>query len=275
MAWICAGNPVSMLPGAQTVRSALAKVPLVVVVDTHPNDTTDLADLVLPTATMLEDDDLLGSYGNHYLRASTPALPMPAGVRHEVAIMADLAQRLDIDDFSPDVAVWKARFCRRLSERGVDPARLAQGPVLNPFSTPVLFEGGRVPTASGRPQLLTTMRRAWRPDADFPLGLLAVSVPESQASQHSRPPDEGAMPVRVHPDSTDLADGSEAWLQTRQGQMPVVVRHDDALHPEVLFAPKGGMRRDGHWVNQLIAAVETDGGHGASYYDEGARLRPR
>ena len=41
---------------------------------------------VLPTLTLLEDDDVLGAYGNHYLRVSEPALEPAAGPRHELEI---------------------------------------------------------------------------------------------------------------------------------------------------------------------------------------------
>jgi hypothetical protein len=36
---------------------------------------------------------------------------------------------------------------------------------------------------------------------------------------------------------------------------------------------KGGMLRDGRCANLLVAAVETDAGGGAAYYDELVRLK--
>ena len=40
--------------------------------------------VVLPVPTLLEDSDVLGAYGHHWIAESRPVVPMPPGVRHEV-----------------------------------------------------------------------------------------------------------------------------------------------------------------------------------------------
>jgi len=67
--WVTAGNPVAMLPEAGTVARALETRELVVVVDPFLTDTGRRAHFVLPTTTLVEDDDLLGAYGHHWLGA--------------------------------------------------------------------------------------------------------------------------------------------------------------------------------------------------------------
>ena len=61
--WITAGNPVAMLPDSLATKRGLQTRELVVVVDDWLSDTAEVADVVLPTTTLLEVDDLLGAYG--------------------------------------------------------------------------------------------------------------------------------------------------------------------------------------------------------------------
>ncbi|HVY62053.1 MAG TPA: molybdopterin-dependent oxidoreductase, partial [Planctomycetota bacterium] len=93
--WVTAGNPVAMLPESETTAQALASREFVCVVDPFETDTTRLAHLVLPTTTLLESDDLLGSYGHHWIGASRPVVPPPPGVLSDLEIAQALAERLD------------------------------------------------------------------------------------------------------------------------------------------------------------------------------------
>jgi anaerobic selenocysteine-containing dehydrogenase len=248
----------------------------VVVVDTHPSDTTDLADLVLPTLTMLEDDDLLGAYGNHYLRVSQPALEPPGEARHELWIWQQLARRLNLGDLLEGTPRdWKQRMMGRLNQVGIDLDDLARGPVRNPFAQPVLFADRQFPTLTGKVQLIHQEPEFPQAEVDFPLQLAAFSTPKAQASQWSVEPP--ATPVaRVHPQSAaGLPDGQPARLETRTGSLAVQVRWDESIHPRLVILDKGGMRRLGGSPNALVPAQETDLGGGACYYDEPARLKPR
>jgi len=275
VAWITAGNPVSMLPSSNTVREALRRTDFTVVVDTHPTDTTDVADLVLPTLTLLEDDDVLGAYGNHYLRASTPAIEPPDGPRHEVKIWQALAERLGVQGALPGtIAQLKRRTTSRLAKAGVALEALERGAVQNPFAAKVLFEDRRFATSTGRVQLLDEAPApAPEPTTQFPLTLLATSVPHSQSSQRSTPVPDGPPEVRVHPSNAGgLADGAHGKIVSAVGTLLVAVVHDEALRPDIALMEKGGMLRDRRCVNALVRAVETDHGGGAAYYDELVRL---
>ena len=274
--WVTAGNPVAMLPNSAATRRALQDT-FTVVVDTHPTDTTDVADVVLPTRTLLEDDDVLGAYGNHYLRASKPALTAPQGVRHELEIWQGLADRLGLSDvMSGSVRDWKRRAAKRLEEAGVTVERMESGPVQNPFAPPVLFPDRKFETPSRRVQLIDTP--AGPPpavDRRFPLTLLAVSTPDAQSSQWSLVLPDGPAIASVHPESAGgFADGALADLVSEIGRLTVCIRHDSELRRDIVHMDKGGQLRDGRCANLLVRAVETDLGGGAAYYDEGVRLEP-
>jgi len=275
VAWITAGNPVSMLPDSQTVRQALLQVETLVVVDTHPTDTTDIADVVLPTLTLLEDDDILGAYGNHYLRVSRPAVTPPEGARHELWIWQQMAQRLGLGDFlegSP--RDWKQRMMGRLNQAGIRLEDLESGPVRNPFAGQILFEGLKFPTPTGKVNLIHEAPEWPAADPDYPLQLSAFSTPKAQASQWAVEPP--AVPVaRIHPDSASgFHPGQSVRLETRTASLTVQLQFDPSVHPQQVLLSKGGMLRDGGCANALIPARETDLGEGANYYDEPARIRP-
>jgi anaerobic selenocysteine-containing dehydrogenase len=273
LAWITAGNPVAMLPDAQRVGQALRAIDFTVVVDTHHTDTTACADLVLPTLSLVEDDDLMGAYGNHYLRVSQPVLPPEGEARHELWIFQQLAKRLGLGDFlegSP--REWKDR----LLDEKVDRALLDGKVVRQPGAPRVVFEGRVFPTASGKVHLMTTEPAL--PDslsAEFPLRLMAVSHPDAQSSQWSVEPP--AVPTaQISEDSPSAwVDGSQMRLESKKAGFTVKLQRVEGLHPELVVLPKGGSGLFGGWCpNDLIEARETDQGGGACFYDEPVRLVP-
>lgn len=275
MIWVTAGNPVSMLPESHSVKRAFEQTEFTVAVDTHPNDTTDVVDLVLPTLTLLEDDDLLGAYGNHYLRVSRPTVPPPGEARHELEILQGVAERVGLGDLlAGSPRDLKRRYMTRLEEKGVTLEHLEAGPVRNPFADEILFADRVFPTPSGKCNLIT--EAAALPDvadAGFPLTLLAVSTPKAQSSQWCTDVPAGPPEVRVHPRAANgCADGERARLESELGGLDVTVRHDDGVRPEVALMEKGGMLRDGRGVNALVRAEHTDKGFGAAYYDQPVRL---
>jgi anaerobic selenocysteine-containing dehydrogenase len=274
VAWITAGNPVSMLPESESVRSALEKIDFTVVVETHPTDTTDVADLVLPTLTLIEDSDLLGAYGNHWIRASEPAIDPPGQARHELHIWQGLAERLGIGEvMAGSIESWKRRAMRRLEGEGITIDELRRG-VRNPFAAKVLFEGRRFFTPNGKAQLLDTAAGPPPATSDaFPMTLLAVSTPKGQSSQWSMPIPSNPPEVFVHPSrAAGRSDGAEAWLESELGRVRVTVRIDPEARPDVARMDKGGMLRDRRCANALVRAEESDFGGGAAYYDQPVRL---
>lgn len=276
MIWVTAGNPVSMLPDAGRVREAFSSRDFVVVVDTHPTDTTDCADLVLPTLTLLEDSDVLGAYGNHFLRVSEPAIEPPPGPRHEWEIWRDLAARIGLDGcLGETIDAAKELVLQRVASKGASLTDLRRGPVRNPEAAEIAFAGRRFETENGRAQLFRSAPGFPGVDSEFPLTLLATSTSQAQSSQWSVRIAPGPPELRIHPQAAgNLADGEEAWLESRSGRLRVQIRHDSRIRIDIACMPKGGMLRDHRCANLLIRAEETDQGNGAAYYDEPVRLVP-
>lgn len=279
--WVTAGNPVTMLPESQTTVRAIEKTEFVVVVDSFMTDTAELADLILPTTTLLEADDLIGAYGHHYIGEARPVVAAPAGVRSDLEIMQGLAERVGLAaDMAGDATAWKKQLLSPdLADHDVTLDRLREREaVRNPLAATVLFEDHRFATPSGRVQLLSspeceTDDDVTAPDdCEFPLTLLSLSTPKSQSSQWAKMPPNPAE-VTVHPEAAaGLASGELARLESAIGSITVRVVHDPKQRRDVAIVPKGGHLRDGSCANALIRARTTDLGEGGALYDERVRL---
>ena len=275
--WVTAGNPVAMLPESGKVAEALRTRELVVVVDSFLTDTARLAHLVLPTTTLLEADDILGSYGHHYLGVARPVVERPAEVRSDLEIVQALAHRVGLGAaLDGDARSWKERLVApRLHPRGVTLERMEEGATRNPLAAQVLFEGRKFATATGKVNLLTeSTPPRLAADATYPLTLMALSTEDAQSSQWSRAIDGPAV-ATVHPRAAGgIADGELGRLESPIGAMVVRVKHDPRQRPDIVLVPKGGHLKDGRCANLLVRARATDHGGGAAYYDEAARLVP-
>ena len=267
--WVTAGNPVAMLPDSYAAIRALETREFVVVVDSVLTDTARLATVVLPAATMLEDDDVVGAYGHHYLNVVRPVVRTD-GARTDYEITQGLAARVGLGDrFAGDARSWKARMLTGASLDDVERA-----PVRNPRAPRVAFEGRVFATDTGRAKLMTDAPIAPAPTAEaYPLLLHALSTPASQSSQWSPAEPDAHVEARVHPESAGgFADGALATLRSALGAMTVTVRHDASQRRDVALVPKGGSLARGRCANAITQARLTDAGEGAALYEEPVRL---
>jgi anaerobic selenocysteine-containing dehydrogenase len=272
--WVSCANPVAMLPDSAQVARALETRDFVVVVDSFLTDTAERAHVVLPTTTLLEDDDVLGSYGHHYVGASTPVVAPPPGVRSDLEITQALAARVGLgEQLTGDARAWKRRMMGHLETRGVTLEQLERGVVRNPMLRDLVYEGRAFATPNGRANLMVAAPPPpARPSAEYPLFLMSVSTDRTQASQWARPP-EGPAIVTVHPDAAaGVTDGGLARLESVIGAIPVRVRHDARQRRDVALVPKGGHFRARMSANALVRARLSDGGEGAALYDELVRI---
>lgn len=278
--WVTAGNPVAMLPDSATVARAIESIEFSVVVDSFPTDTTRRATLVLPTTTMLEDDDLLGAYGHHYLGISRPVVPPPPEVLTDLQILQELGKRLGMsEELEGSARAWKKKMLAQVADRGASLEDLeSKGTVKNPLAKAIVFDEPKVPTASGRVQLIHRLPAVPK-DSDedrerYPLVLLSNSSEKSQSSQWAIE-NEGAITATMHPDAArGIADGARARLRSALGALVVRVVHDPMQRKDVVVVPKGGHFDRGWAVNAIIRARETDHGGGAAYLSTRVQIEP-
>lgn len=269
------GNPVSMLPDSGAVARGISSIDFVVVLDAFLTDTAELADVVLPTTTMLEEHDVVGAYGHSWVQLAQPVVTPPEGVLSDLEIYRALAQRLG---FGADLASTAEDYIDRvlgpMNAGGVTREALKRAGLRKPSAPRVVFPDRAYRTPSGRFQLVQDFPREPTPrDPGFPLQLMSISSFRSQASQISREAQLAELPsVWVHPDAVaGVADGAEATLASPIREGRVRVRHDANLRTDIVVFPKGRWGSLGG-PNAFVRARETDAGGGAAYYDEGVRL---
>ncbi|MCR9244242.1 MAG: molybdopterin-dependent oxidoreductase [bacterium] len=293
--WVTAGNPVAMLPDSATVKRAIEQTEFVVVADCFRTETAELADVVLPVPTMLEDDDLLGSYGHHWLGESRPVVAAPPEVRHEITIFQQLADRVGLAEYPRDtIDDLKRAALREVADRGASLDDLRGGggdghggapqaaAVRSPVADKQLFESGKVQTPNGKVQLITAMSpepevtaTAAQPGASEPLWLFSNSTEKSQASQWAGKGLGSRTWVAVHPAAVPgFDDGAVVRVESPTGTIEAELRLDERQRRDTAIMPKGGHHCAGQSANALIAARATDLGLGAAYLDCLVRIVP-
>jgi len=272
--WVTAGNPVAMLPDSAAVARVFETTELTVVADPFLTDTARRATLVLPVPTLLEDSDLIGAYGHHWLAESQPVVAPPPGVLHELELFQALAARVGIGDaLAGSLDDWKRRLLGRVAARGAALEDLRRGPVRNPDAPRVVFGDGRVRTPNGRVQLMTDDASPAPASTEYPLWLFSSSTEKSQSSQWAGRGLGEHVWIRVNPSAAPGRDAGElVTIASAHGQIRAKLELDASLRPDVAVMPKGGHFDRGHAANALIAARTTDIGLGAAYLDCRVRL---
>lgn len=273
--WVTGANPVVNLPDSDATVRALRTREFVVVADLFMTDTAREADLILPATMMLEADDIFDAYGHHFLGVSKPAVPRPEGTRSDFEVAQAMAERFGFGEkLAGTPEEWKRRWItKEASEQGVCVEELEENVMPNPLTPPVIFEGQRFPTKTGRVNLLTAAPDPVpEPPAEYPLRLMTHSTREAQCSQWVKPP-ETPFEVTVHPDSANgIEDGAECSLESAHGKLRVRVRYDDRQRKDIALMPKGGPYNRGACANAIIEARVTDIGDGGNLYDECVRI---
>lgn len=280
--WVTAGNPVAMLPDSSAVARALESRELVVVVDSFLTDTARRAHFVLPTTTLVEDDDLFGAYGHHWLGVSTPALAPPDGVLSDLEIIQALAREVDARNANTEKEIsstvrgaareWKERMLSRVAPLGVTTSRLESEAVRNPLAERVLYADRKFRTDTGRMKLVTSLPPSPPDEAGFPLWLFSNSTEKAQSSQWAGPPPE-TLAATCHPDAAGgFGDGEVVFLESALGRLRARLKLDPSQRRDVVIVPKGGHFDSGTSANALIRARTTDAGEGAAYQDCRVRI---
>ncbi len=275
--WVTAGNPVAMLPESRTVQQALASRELCVVVDSFLTDSARCATVVLPTTTMLEDEDLVGAYGNHFIGEVRAVMPPPEGVKTDLQIVNALAARLGMDEELQQGATWwKRRLLSKVEGQGASLEDLRAGPVRNPLAPGVMFPDRRFGTPSGKVRLIThAATEAARGTEDRPLVLMSQSAAKAQGSQTTAAAQSGPLEATVHPEAAaGFADGDFAFVESEIGALTVRLRFDARQRRDVVLVDKGGWLSKGRCANAIIPARASDAGGCATFLDTPVRLLP-
>jgi anaerobic selenocysteine-containing dehydrogenase len=284
-------------PRLGDLRRALAREDLfTLVVDPFQTDTADFADIVLPAASFLEFDDLVGSYFHLTLSAQAKAqAPMGQSLPNQ-EIFRRLAAAMGFDEpelHEPDAAIIEHLL--RGTGLGLDFAALAaRGTVDLPAEPVVQFADLAFPTPSGKVEIASARAEAaGHPRLPLPIadprpadGMLRLLSPASDWLLNSSYGNDGKIAARMgpatvalHPEDAaarGLADGDPAELVSEAGRLILAVSLSDRVPRGVALAYKSRWpkREGGANVNILTAGTKSDMGESTSVHGTEITVTP-
>ena len=274
MVFVSAANPVTNLPDSHSIRSALHQR-FTVVVDMFMTDTAQCADVFLPTVTMLEDSDLIGAYGHHYLNRVEPVIDAPGEALTDYEIIREIASRVGLQqEFSEDALQWQKRMATGLSQQGIPFESLGAEVVRNPNAGKVVFANRVFATPSGKANLIQSYDHPDNQlDSGYPLRLMALATDQCQAAQWPAEQQAGAAELRIHPDAANgFSDGETVQVCSAMGSLKMKLRLNTEQRGDLAVTDKGGWLSAGRCANSITNAEESDQGGCAVYYDTPIRI---
>ncbi len=273
---VTGSNPITQSPNAPKVIEAFTSADFLVVVEQFMTDTAKYADVVLPTTTFLEEEDVIGSGGHTFLGIVQPVAPRRGEARPDLEIFQGLADRLGFGaQMAGSAGEWLDRLLAPLADRGITRERLRAGAQDLPFA-PVPFADGRFRTPSERIELLAEFSPEEAAEGDG-LRLLTTHTKRWLNSQ-AMPEDQAGIPaVTVHPEDLTahgLAAGDAVVVRSRVGSLRARAAADARLPRGCAVIPQGGWIARGHGVNLLTEDTMTEGAIMAAYYETRVRLEP-
>jgi anaerobic selenocysteine-containing dehydrogenase len=274
MIWVNGANVVNQAPDSRQVMKAFAAVDFKVVVDAFMNDTARLADLVLPSTLILEQEDIIGSYLHEQVQYVCPALAAPGEAKSDYWILRQIGARLD-----PPINLPAAEDGLRASldspHLSTSLEEIRRCGCARSNRPEIAYADLRFAHADGKYRFPYVLHAETQPPAGFPLRLLTLVRRKAIHSQ-ILPEDQISPPaVWVAPDSSCLNDlnlEKPVALVSPLGRLKVTVQTLPGLYPAAVIYRRGDWISRGGGVNQLIAARLTDIGSGAAYYDQYVRL---
>ena len=277
--FVFGSNPAAIAPNAGRVVEGLRREDLFTVVhELFMTDTAELADIVLPATSQLEQTDLHKAYGHTLLAYNAQAIPPLGEAQSNWDVMRLLAAEMGFDEpwlrqSAAEVIaeVLAATAAHNPALRGVTLERLRrEGFVALDFGSEPPFAGGRFPTASGKIELYCQFLADQGLDplpgyADahddgaqegqplngrFPpaeaLALISGAahhfVTSSLANQTGLLAREGDPFVEIHPvdaAARGVAGGDAVIVENGRGWCELRAVVTDAVRPGVLASPKG------------------------------------
>jgi anaerobic selenocysteine-containing dehydrogenase len=274
MAWVNGINIVNQAPDIRRTARALRGIDFTVVVDAFLNDTAECADLILPAALMLEQEDIIGSFLHDFVHYVPAALPPPGEARSDDRIIADLAARLSPPVALPDKDTCLSR-CLASPRLSTDLTGLKENRTARARRPSVAYEGLRFDHPDGKYRFPLSLHNEPPPPEGYPLRLLSL-VRKGAIHSQMRTGDQPMPPkVWVSPDCPFLAQVDpfrDTFLASPLGRMKVRLETLEGLHPEAVVYRRGDWMKLGGGINQLIGDGVTDIGGGAPFYKEYVRL---
>jgi len=277
-AFFMQSNLVNQMPDTPAIKAALSRLEFVICLDQFLTDTAETAHLFLPTTTFLEEEDLVPSYGHHWMQLMQPVARPLGESRSDLSILQALAERLGFGpSMTGSASEWIDAASQPLRAAGVGYGALkaAGGRLWPEGQARVPWADGRFATPSGRfvfPDRFVD--EPVLPTAEFPLHLIAQATADAMNSQILEADQDGLLIAAVSlmaAERAGLAAGDRAALVSPRGRLEVRVEVDPTLRSDIVVVPKGGWHKHGRNMNVLVEPRFT-AGTGSAFNQNFVRL---
>lgn len=287
LAVVTRSNPLVQQPDSYRWQKAWQSIRFKVVLDWVMTETARQADLILPIASVFEDEDIIATSWSPMIQYAQKVMDPPGEAKPEWEIFTECAKRLDLASHFPySGREWLKYALEPLVAEGITLERLQEGPVWAPYIPEVAWADGKFLTPSGKIELSSALAAKELGDgvADY-VPLQSESEP-SQFSYllltphlgkalHSQFQEDEGFKAFLHPQTAAkhyLWPGDRVLVETAWGELTAVVQVSEAIHPEAVVIPEGDTEQ-GLGVNRLIPGRLSDLGENTAYYDVRCSLR--
>ena len=274
MLWVNGVNIVNQGPDCREIARAFRKVPFKVVTDAFMNDTAERADLILPAALMLEQEDVIGSFLHDYIQHVPAVLRPPGEAKSDYRIISELGKRL-----SPSIILPAPNVCfeQALDSPFIDGdwATLRERGSIRTRKPDIAYTGMVFDHADGKARLPASIHDEPDPPPEYPLRFLTLVRRNAIHSQMLREDQETPPRVWISPDCPSLKhlDAEKPVdVVSPLVRLRVSLNLLSDLHPGAVIYRRGDWMKVGGGANQLVDAKLTDIGGGAAFYDQDARI---
>ncbi|MCL6472383.1 MAG: molybdopterin-dependent oxidoreductase [Firmicutes bacterium] len=276
MAFINGANPINQSPDTAAVVEAFKGIDFVVVFEQFLTDTAEIADLVLPVTTFLEETDVVASYWHNYVGAVNQVIEPVGMAKTDLEIYQELAELLGFgEQMAGSADYWIKRIIKPLESRGITLDTLRKAHKRVPDAPMVPFKDKVFETASGKFNFITSFSTPTLDSDEFPLILLTTHSRQWIHSQILPPEHNLPLKAKVHPATAmayGLPNGADARIVSQTGEAVVVVEHDESIREDAIKVVQGRWGRFGQSINHLVPALMSYDGQNASYYQTMVRL---
>ncbi|WML42463.1 molybdopterin-dependent oxidoreductase [Neobacillus sp. PS3-40] len=292
MIFVTCGNPLTQVPDSTIVKEAFTSVSTLVVIEQFMTDTAMLADYVLPTTTVFEEEDLYySSMYHHYVNYGPKLIDAPGEVKSDLWIWKQLANRLGFgEDFHFTREQWLKMCLNTLEKKGFTLEKLKENHTLDLPVKKIPWDNRSFDTPSGKFEFTSLMGQTkddngllklslpaesrWsNPDLakEFPYSLLTIHPLRSNHSQNyhlfgNTPFVKVEVAKNIAKDHL-LQEGDEVRVWNNRGEIKGLVSIFQRAHPNTINIDEGIWNKFGGSVNNLTSSRASDNGLGSTLYD--------
>lgn len=244
-------NPVTQCPNSLRVKRAFENIDFVVVIEAFMTDTAICADIILPTTRLLEEDDVMWAYGNHYIGLTRQILPKPGETKSDFEIFQSLAERMGFGEkMAGTQKEWINKVLKPVRHHGISYDSLLEGEqVNNPNLPAVAFHDLEFPTKSGRFEFIQKIETPLSKEDNeaYPYYFLTIhhhAWLNSNIFTEKQKKSIGSPAFAfIHPKTAqtrDLVEGERVIVYSSIGEMEAEIKISEKYHPEAVVIYQGG-----------------------------------